>query len=67
MIHKKKKEDEAEDKKVVVPPVNRHLLPAADSAELHAETQQVGSRKAHPHHAPYRSLNSVRARRSPSS
>eukprot|EP01046_Picozoa_sp_COSAG06_P102064 COSAG06_NODE_48217_length_333_cov_1.816239_1_plen_45_part_10 len=33
-----------------------------DSAELHAETQQVGSRKAHPHHAPYRSLNSVRAR-----
>ena len=44
---KREKEDEAEDKKVVVvPPVNHHLLPAADSAELHAETQQVGSRKA---------------------
>ena len=46
MRMKREKEDEAEDKKVVVPPVNHHLLPAADSAELHAETQQVGSRKA---------------------
>ena len=34
MRMKREKEDEVEDKKVVVPPVNRHLLPAADSAEL---------------------------------
>ena len=34
MIHKKKKEDEVEDKKVVVPPGNRNLCPAADTANI---------------------------------
>ena len=34
MRMKREKEDEQEDKKVVVPPITRHLLPAADSAEL---------------------------------
>ena len=43
---KREKEDEEEDKKVVVPPVDHNLLPAADRAELHAETQHVGSHKA---------------------
>ena len=48
MRMKREKEDEEEDKKVVVPPVDHNLLPAADRAELHAETQHVGSHKALP-------------------
>ena len=62
MRMKREKEDEEEDKKVVVPPVDHNLLPAADRAELHAETQHVGSRKALRLHAAYHAQNSACAR-----
>ena len=51
---------------MVVPPVDRNLLPAADRAELHAETQHVGSRKALRLHAAYHAQKSACARCSPS-
>ena len=54
---------------MVVPPVDRNLLPAADRAELHAETQHVGSHKALPARCRGRenhAQNSACARCSPS-
>ena len=54
---------------MVVPPVDHNLLPAADRAELHAETQHVGSHKALPARCRGRenhAQNSACARCSPS-